>query len=90
MKIFLENISEITRCKCYGAHCLPHRDLRDGRQVVMRVVRHDYAAEQNGHNARQMNTFSKCVRKVREYEHHAKLQGWIPSQFYILEQVCRS
>jgi len=74
-------------CKCNSSHRLLHCYLRDGRQIVVGVVRHDNPAEEDGHYSRQMNAFCQCVGQVSEHQHHAKLQRGILAQLHMFQQV---
>ena len=50
-----------------------HCDLSDGGEVVVGVVRHDYATEENGHDPRELETFSEKVRTKGKEKPHGKL-----------------
>lgn len=56
-----------------GAHRLLHRDLGDCGQVEVRVMGHDDAREQNGHDPAQVDALGQHVRGVGEGQHHAEL-----------------
>ena len=56
------------------SHCLLNCDLSDGSEVVVSVVGHDYPTEENGHDARELETLSKKVRTKGKEKPHGKLQ----------------
>lgn len=58
----------------HGALHLLHRDLRDRRQVEVRVVTHNDAVEQDRHDAREVTALSQHVRAVGEDEEQRELQ----------------
>lgn len=49
-------------------------DARDGREIVVGVVGHDDAGEQDGHDARQLDRLGEHVRRVHEDEHERGLE----------------
>lgn len=69
-------VGEHTRLanKSQGAHRLLHRDLRNGREVEVTVMRHDDSIEQNRHNTRQMTALGEHVGAVSEDQQQRKLE----------------
>ena len=55
-------------------HGLLHRDLGDGREVVVGVLAHDDSTKEDGHDARQVDTLGQGVGYVDEAQHQGKLQ----------------
>jgi hypothetical protein len=55
-------------------HRLLHRDLRNSRQIEMRVMRHDNSVEQDCHNARQIAAFSKHVGTISEDQEQSEFE----------------
>ena len=71
--------------KSKGSHSLLHGDLGDGGHVVVGVVGHDHSTEQDGHDARQVDPLSQCIRSVDEAQHQGKLQARVRVQVYLLQ-----
>ena len=68
-----------------GAHGLLHRDLGDGGEVVVGVVAHHQAAEQDGHDAGQVDALGQRVRRVDEAEHEGELQAGVGVQVDVFQ-----
>ena len=66
-------------------HGLLHRDLSDGGEVVVGVVGHDEATEQDGHDAGQVDTLGQGVRGVDEAEHQGELQAGVGVEVDVLQ-----
>ena len=66
-------------------HGLLHRDLGDGGEVVVGVVRHDEAAEEDGHDAGQVDALGQGVGGVDKAEHQGELQAGVGVQVDVLQ-----
>ena len=70
-----------------GAEDLLDGDARHRRQVQVRVVGHDEAGEEDGHDAREADRLGEHVRRVHEYEHEGGLQRRRSAKIHILEKL---
>ena len=71
--------------ECERPHGLLHGDLCDGREVVVCVVGHDEAAEEDCHDPGQVNSLRQGVRRVDEAEHQRELQAGVGVQVDVLQ-----
>ena len=62
-------------------------DASHRREIQVRVVRHDEAGEEDGHDARELDGLGEHVRRVHEDEHERGLERGRLSQVDILEQL---
>ena len=67
-------------------HGLLHGDLCDGREVVVRVLAHDDGAEEDGHDAGEVDALGQRVGDVDEAQHQGELQRRVAVQVDKLKQ----
>ena len=68
-----------------GAHGLLHGDLSDGREVVVGVLTHDDGAEEDGHDAGEVDPLGQGVGRVDEAEHERELERGVVVEVDVLE-----
>ena len=68
-----------------GPHGLLHGDLSDGGEVVVGVVGHHQAAEEDGHDTGEVDPLCQGVRGVDEAEHEGELQAGVGVQVDVLQ-----
>lgn len=69
----------------HSAESVLHVNLRHERQVLMGVVRHDDAGEENRRDARQVQRLGTAVGEVGADEHHAELERRIATQVDVFQ-----